>query len=70
MNFSELLIKLKKGAQFTLERAKEPSTWTAVGALAALAHYDPAAISQVGMAAPVVASLLLGVFLPEKGAAE
>lgn len=58
---------IKNGFRFALQRASEPSTWTAVSTIAAIAHYDPTLITQVGTAAPVVAGLLLGVFLPEKG---
>ncbi|MEN9658406.1 MAG: hypothetical protein RL571_1871 [Pseudomonadota bacterium] len=54
-----------KKLKYLFERLKEPSTWAGVAALGALAHVDPALMSSVGVAGPVVAALL-GVFLPEQ----
>ena len=63
--------KLSATLKYLLERAREPSTWAAASTLGAILHFDPsflAQVTQIGSAAPVVAGLLLGVFLPEKGA--
>jgi hypothetical protein len=54
-----------KKLKYLLERLKEPSTWSGIAALGALVHLDPALMSSVGVAGPVVAALL-GVFLPEQ----
>lgn len=58
--------KLKRAAKFALERAKEPSSWAAVTAIGTLFKLNPELLNQVATVAPLVATGLLGVFLPEK----
>jgi hypothetical protein len=53
---------------YVLNRIKEPSTWTALGAIAVLFGIPTGTVDAVHMIAGGVAALL-GVLLPEKAAA-